>query len=89
MHPLAERVGDIIRVQNLFPGSGGIVVEEPGMGPAYLQGNPIKRFAEPADTANAVLFLASDEASYVTGSEVTVDGGFSTGTRFVPQEARA
>lgn len=83
-----------VRVNAVNPGLtntriGGIVVEDPVMGPAYLQGNPIKRFAEPADTANAVLFLASDEASYMTGSEVTVDGGFSTGTSFVPQEARA
>jgi NAD(P)-dependent dehydrogenase (short-subunit alcohol dehydrogenase family) len=36
---------------------------------------PLRRFASPRDVANAALFLASDEASYLTGIDLVVDGG--------------
>ena len=36
---------------------------------------PIKRFGEPQDVANAALFLASDEANYITGQTIHVNGG--------------
>ena len=40
-----------------------------------LAGIPLKRMGEPEDVANAVLFLASDNASYITGQTINVDGG--------------
>lgn len=36
---------------------------------------PLKRFGQPEDIANLVAFLASDEASFITGSEYNIDGG--------------
>ncbi len=40
-----------------------------------LEGQKIKKLAEPKDVVGAVLFLASDEAAFVTGQEIMVDGG--------------
>ena len=40
-----------------------------------LTGIPMKKMGTPEDVANAVLFLASDCASYITGQTVNVDGG--------------
>jgi len=40
------------------------------------------RFGRPVEIANAALFLASDEASFVTGHSLVVDGGFTAGHRF-------
>jgi NAD(P)-dependent dehydrogenase (short-subunit alcohol dehydrogenase family) len=37
---------------------------------------PLGRFGTPEEIANAVVFLACDDSSYITGSELAVDGGF-------------
>lgn len=42
-----------------------------------LAGTFLQRFAEPEDIAHAVLFFASDEAAFITGQHLVVDGGFS------------
>lgn len=42
---------------------------------AYKKQIPLRRFGTPDDVANAVLFLASEEASYITGEVINVNGG--------------
>ena len=38
---------------------------------------PLGRYGEPADVAYGVLYLASDEAAFMTGSELVIDGGWT------------
>ena len=76
-----------IRVNSIAPGPIGTPiyskmddmneeqVEE--MGKNFSQSVPLSRFGEPKEIASAVLWLASDEASYVNGIELEVDGGLS------------
>lgn len=46
-----------------------------GMKAKYLEGIPLKRFGEPADIAGVALFLAGEQAGYITGQTIVVDGG--------------
>lgn len=46
------------------------------------EAHQLGRFGKPVEIANAALFLASDEASFVTGVTLPVDGGYSAGHRF-------
>ncbi|MDG1908997.1 MAG: SDR family oxidoreductase, partial [Pseudomonadales bacterium] len=46
-----------------------------------------KRYGVPQEIANMALFLASDEASYVNGQAIPVDGGLSSTHPFVPPRA--
>jgi len=47
---------------------------------------PLGRMGEPIDVANATLFLASDESKYMTGSEITIDGGILAGSSAAPHQ---
>lgn len=42
-----------------------------------VRATPMQRLGQPEEVANAILFLASDEASYITGGELVIDGGYS------------
>lgn len=47
---------------------------------AAISGHPLGRFGEPADIASGMVYLASDEAAWVTGTALVIDGGFIAGT---------
>ena len=69
-----------IRVNSVHPGfirtpMMAEATDEEG-GDALVQ-IPLRRIADPAEVSNLVLFLASDEASYITGAEHVVDAGMT------------
>lgn len=67
-----------IRVNAVVPGgvSTPINAQEPDGG--VVPETPLGRRADPAELAASVAYLVSDDASFVTGTELVVDGGFST-----------
>jgi 3-oxoacyl-[acyl-carrier protein] reductase len=79
----AELGPDKIRVNVINPVIGETGLLEMFMGmpdtpenrAKFLAGIPMGRFSKPLDVANAALFLASDEAAFITGTCVEVDGG--------------
>jgi NAD(P)-dependent dehydrogenase (short-subunit alcohol dehydrogenase family) len=80
-----------IRVNAVAPGMirtrANFITEDPVAGPEYLKGVPLGRFAEPAEMAAVVAFLASDDASYVSGELLVADGGTTIGVRLpLPSE---
>ncbi len=74
-----------IRVNSLHP--GGIETPMTSFGDpaesAFTKSLPIPRMGHVDEVANVVTFLASDEASFVTGAEWSVDGGATVGDRFL------
>ncbi|MFC9897007.1 glucose 1-dehydrogenase [Nocardia sp. NPDC127579] len=75
-----------IRVNSVHP--GGIATPMTAAagsgvdGDTFFAGLPIPRWGQPAEVTEAVVFLASDAASYCTGTEVVVDGGMLTGAGY-------
>jgi len=49
-------------------------------------GIPLKRMGKPIDVANLALYLASDESSFMTGSEIIIDGGILAGSASSPRD---
>jgi NAD(P)-dependent dehydrogenase (short-subunit alcohol dehydrogenase family) len=73
-----------IRVNTVSPGFVETalterVMRQPAIKKALIDQTPMRRLGEAREIASAALFLASDEASYVTGAELAVDGGMSAG----------
>ena len=83
-HLAVEWASRGIRVNAVAPGTINTervqrLPDEPG-GTEYLEAvkaaHPMGRLGEPSEVAHAILFLASDEASFITGAILPVDGGF-------------
>lgn len=75
-----------IRVNSVHPGPiATLMVPHLTTGPGSFPTLPLQRTGVPTEVAELVAFLASDASSYITGAEVTVDGGLAAG-KFVPAE---
>jgi 3alpha(or 20beta)-hydroxysteroid dehydrogenase len=73
-----ELTADNIRVNTVLPGIIRTpMVDEPDADrvAAMIEGIPVKRLGSPAEVSNLIVYLASDDSSYSTGSEFVVDGG--------------
>ncbi|MEV5833208.1 glucose 1-dehydrogenase [Nocardia sp. NPDC052112] len=75
-----------IRVNSIHP--GGIATPMTAAagsgvdGTAFFAGLPIPRWGQPGEVSEAAVFLASDAASYCTGTELVIDGGMLTGAGY-------
>jgi NAD(P)-dependent dehydrogenase (short-subunit alcohol dehydrogenase family) len=72
-----------VRVNAICPGLtetkfSKVLIETPDIYQIALQMIPMKRHAQPSEMVGAAIFLASDAASFVTGTSITVDGGSMT-----------
>lgn len=75
---LASHLGPSqVRVNCIVPGGINDDTDTPEYVAAYQRKVPLGRWAAPADIMGAVIFLASDAAGYVTGTTITVDGGYT------------
>jgi NAD(P)-dependent dehydrogenase (short-subunit alcohol dehydrogenase family) len=84
---LAKRFGDAIRMNSIAPGfflteqNKTLLTNTDGSltdrGQLVIQNTPFKRFGNPEELVGALIWLLSDASKYVTGSKITVDGGFT------------
>ncbi len=73
-----------IRVNSVHPGvirtpMTQWIIDDPDSAKAVMEKQPVGFMGEPDDVAYGVLYLASDESRYVTGSEMVIDGGWTAG----------
>lgn len=83
---------DNIRVNGLCPGlietpMTSMVRDQAQFHAFFASQHMLNRSGQPEEVAAVALFLASDEASFVSGQMIAVDGGFSAGRRFAPPPA--
>lgn len=79
-----------VRANSCSPGNiyiedgvwGGIERDMPDLFKKQMAANPMGRMGKPEEIADAVLFLASERASFVSGANVVVDGALCTGVQF-------
>lgn len=77
-----ELAPDNIRVNSIHPGfidtpMVSVVTEDEEALEENLKAIPLGKTGTPEDVANLVLFLASDESAYITGTEIPIDGGYT------------
>jgi NAD(P)-dependent dehydrogenase (short-subunit alcohol dehydrogenase family) len=67
-----------VRVNSVHPGYMPPMLNatNAGIRASKIEATPLRRLGEPIEVAYGVLFLASDEASFVTGTELVIDGGY-------------
>jgi len=72
-----------VRVNSVSPGyigtdlTGALLEREPELGVVWRERTPMGRLGTPDEVASVILFLASDESSFMTGSDVVADGGYT------------
>jgi len=57
----------------------GFMKDIPEMNQPIIDRTPLQRWGQPADIAGAALYLCSEQASFVTGQTLIVDGGYTLG----------
>ena len=85
MHTAAMELAPLgIRVNGLAPGIidtrlSRLAIDNPLLSKVYLDRTPMGRFADPVEMARPILFMCSDDASFMCGELMVVDGGYSVG----------
>jgi 3-oxoacyl-[acyl-carrier protein] reductase len=77
---MAKELAPHITVNTVAPGHTQTDLTAPlpdAVKKGMIEGSYLKRMAQPEDIAKAILFLASDDANFITGQMILVDGGFS------------
>ena len=81
--PVCAQLGpEGIRVNSVCPGAVDTpllapLLELPGAHERLLEHTPLGRLAQPEDIASVVRFLLSDDAAYISGTSIVVDGGMT------------